>query len=78
MKIFLVLTGNVVDYLTLIHHYQAVPEADGILHVVCYHHCSDVAVADQLVGQLQHFGGGLRVKRCGVLVEKKYLRVVHC
>ena len=50
------------------HHDEAVTVHDGVLHVVCDHHGSQVVIGNDLVGNLKHFGGCLRIERCGVLV----------
>ena len=53
------------------HHDEAVAVYDGILHVVGDHHGSQVVIGNDLVGNLKHFGGCLRIERCGVLVSKQ-------
>ena len=58
----------------LIHHNEAVAVADGVGHVVRDHQRGQLAVADDLVRDLQDLCRRRGVERSGVLVEQEQLR----
>ena len=46
---------------------------DGIFHIVGDHQGGQIVLLIDLVGDLQHLGGGFRIQRRGVLVQKQQL-----
>ena len=70
---FLLFAGNVVDNVALVHHDEAVTQADGIVHVVRDHQRGEVVLGDDLFGEIEDLGCGFGIKCCGVLVKQQQL-----
>ena len=75
--LLLLLTADINDNTTGIHHNQTVAVLDGILHVMRYHQCGEIVACDDLFGDLQHFICGFRIERCGMLVEQQQIRLAQ-
>ena len=71
------LTADVEEDVPVVHHDQAVAEAQGVAHVVGDHQGGELLFADDGLGQSEHFLGSLGVEGCGVLVEQQQLWLGH-
>ena len=60
----------IVDNFSFMHHDQAVAVRDGIFHIMCYHHCSQLMLLNDLIGDGKHLRCSFRVKCCSMLVQK--------
>ncbi len=60
---------------TPIHHNEAGAIFQGIPHVMSNHKGSQVLFMDNFIGNLQHFGCGLRIKCCRRFIQKKDVRL---
>lgn len=49
----LFLALNIENDVSLVHHDEAGAVADGVLHVVGYHHCGEIVFLDDAVGKLE-------------------------
>ena len=69
-RLFL-LARDVVDNLSLVHHDEAVSQANCIVHVVGNHQRCEMVLCDHLLGKIEDLLRSLGVERCGVLVEQE-------
>ena len=77
LQLLLLLAGDVVDDVALVHHDEAVAVLDGILHIVGDHHGGQMVFFHDLGRKGQHLERGLGVQRGGVLVQQQELGLVH-
>ena len=59
--------------MALVHHDEAVAQADGIVHIVRDHQRGEIVLGDDLFGEIEDLGCSFGVKRCGVLVKQQQL-----
>ena len=76
-QFLLLLTAYIIDDLALVHHNQPVADGNGVLHIVGNHNGSQVISGHDLLRQIQHLLGGLRIQRCRVLIQQQHLGLLQ-
>ena len=68
------LTRDIKDNASAVHHERAVTEFQGLVHVVRDHEATDIPIPHDARGQREHLCRGLRIQSRRVLIEQKELR----
>ena len=76
-KRLLLFSCNVKDDMALMHHDEAIAQADSIVHVVRDHKGREVILLDDFLGKGKDLSSGFGVKRRRMLVEREHLRLLR-
>ena len=71
---FLFLPGDIVEDGPAVHHDEAVPDRDGVPHIMRDHQRRELVLLDDLPRKLQNLRSGLRIQSRRVLVKEQQFR----